>query len=417
MGEEEANPNSFYIASDLLTDIFMRLPLKSLVKFKTVSKEWRSILNSKRFVDMHLNFQKSEKSRRKILAACHCDCEPPPTPFPGDEEIVYLHCESTRPSMSCDGLVCIPEPGWVNVLNPSTGQFRRFPSGPDPVPTPLNFRRICFSSTGAWSSFFPGHWAMGFGRDKVTGSYKVVRMFFDPNNYEILDVNTGEWRKLSPPPYEVDTGRRSACVNGSIYWLDIWRGCCKLLVLDLHTEEFHDAPLGASMVFKMDTQIVNLEDRLATATGRLNSHHEWGLEIWTMDAKETWSKTYSISLASLCIKPLEARWYRPVIASKQGDVVICDNKKRLFRYYQRTDTICQISPRTCVISPYLENMVQLHNEQADLRTEFACIRGNTCIFKVGIAFQSRVDKFLSKGKCENPQNVIILKLKIYNIYD
>ncbi|ESQ52603.1 hypothetical protein EUTSA_v10016716mg [Eutrema salsugineum] len=412
MGKEEANPISIYIAPDLLEEIFLRLPLKSLFKFKTVSKEWRSILESNMFVEMHLSFQKSGKSRRKILAANHCDCGAPPSLLPGvrfegDEEVVYLRCESTRPSMSCDGLLCIPEPGWVNVLNPSTRESRRFPSGPDPVPAPLNRRRNCFFTNGGWTAFFPGYWSMGFGRDKVTGSYKVVRMFFDHNHCDVLDVNTGGWRKVSQPPYEVEAGRISACANGSIYWFDIWRGC-RLLAFDLHTEEFYDVPLREGMRFKMETQIVNLEDNLALSTAVLNSDHEWELEIWTMDAEERWSKTYSISLACLGIKLFEPRWFRPVIVSKQDDVVIYDDKKRLFRYYQCTNTIRQIFSYTCVISRYLENMVRLQNEQVEPTTEIACIRGITRIGQDGIAFAhlvssfpSRIDTFLCKGKCKN----------------
>ncbi|CAG7873852.1 unnamed protein product [Brassica rapa] len=44
---------------------------------------------------------------------------------------------------------------------------------------------------------------MGFGRDKVTGLYKVVRMCFYPveeeedDECELLDIATGEWRTLS----------------------------------------------------------------------------------------------------------------------------------------------------------------------------------------------------------------------------
>ncbi|XP_010484813.2 PREDICTED: F-box/kelch-repeat protein At2g43445-like [Camelina sativa] len=405
MREEEVNPNSSYVPSHLLKEIFLRLPLKSLVKFKTVSKEWRSILESNRFVEMHLSFQKSDKSCQKILAAHHCYCGAPlPSVLSGvrfkgdDEEVVYLHCESTRPSMSCDGLVCIPVPGWVTVLNPSTGQLRRFLSGPDPVPS--------------------GNWAMGFGRVKGTGSYKVVRMFFNPNHYEILDVNIGEWRKLSPPPYEVDAGRRSACVNGSIYWLKIWRGC-KLLALDLQTLEYHDVPLPSGMRFKMETQIVNLDDHLAIATTRLNSDPEWQLDIWTMDAGERWSKTYSISLASLGTNPLEPRWFRPVIVSKDGNVVIYDDKKKaLFRCYQRTDTIRQIFSYNCVISPYLENIVRLQNEQVKLR--FACIfeDGMPFIAHVVSSFQPRVYKLFCKGKgYTNSQIFNLMALEIWNVYD
>ncbi|CAA0376569.1 unnamed protein product [Arabidopsis thaliana] len=54
--------------------------------------------------------------------------------FEGDEEIemIYLHCDKvTQASLTCEALVCIPEPGWINVLNPRTRQLRRFPCSPD----------------------------------------------------------------------------------------------------------------------------------------------------------------------------------------------------------------------------------------------------------------------------------------------
>lgn len=133
MGEEEENPNSMYIVSDLLEEIFLRMPLKSILKCRTVSKQWRSILESKRFAEKRKSLQKD----RKILAAYDCDCGGRPSLLPesrfeGDEEIVYLHCNAARPSMTCDGLICFPEQDWIIVLNPLTRQLRRFPSGLNP---------------------------------------------------------------------------------------------------------------------------------------------------------------------------------------------------------------------------------------------------------------------------------------------
>lgn len=59
----------------------------------------------------------------------------------------------------------------------------------------------------------PEIYAVGFGKDRVNGSYKVVRMLFNRSFHcEILDVNIGEWRKLAnPSPYKVDAKRKSAC--------------------------------------------------------------------------------------------------------------------------------------------------------------------------------------------------------------
>ncbi|CAN8314640.1 unnamed protein product [Cochlearia groenlandica] len=336
------------------------------------------------FVEMHLSFQKSgKKTRRKILAVRHCICAASPSLLPvGDDKIVYLHCNRSLPLMSCDGLVCFPGPVWIHVLNPSTGQFRRF------------------TSNGGWSTIYP----MGFGRDKVSGSYKVVRMFFESYYFDILHVNTGEWLQLSrPPPYEVEPGRRSACVNGFIYWLDI-RGaccCCKLLAFDLHTHEFHDVPLQEeAMRFNKNSQIVNLEDHLAIATTSSN----WELEIWSMDvdAQERWSKTYSISVACLVISPFRPRWYRPVIVSKQGNVLICNDTNVVFKFCQRTNTIREISPNTCIISPFLENMVRFENDKFDARrTEIACFWDDRRNASTHVVVSSFLDKFLCQANCEN----------------
>lgn len=113
-----------------------------------------------------------------------------------------------RDVLSRHGLVCIPVPGWINVLNPSTREILRFPFGRNPPITDLQ-RDIHYFEV------FPGYWRMGFGKDKVNGDYKVVRLCFEPNYYgEILDINIGEWRKLKNPPLHYVRPRlKSACVK------------------------------------------------------------------------------------------------------------------------------------------------------------------------------------------------------------
>ncbi|KAG2290267.1 hypothetical protein Bca52824_049871 [Brassica carinata] len=71
MSEEKQNRNPIYIVPDLLEEIFLRLPLKPIIKFKTVSKQWRSILESEMFVQRRRNV----KQNRKILAAHNCNCD------------------------------------------------------------------------------------------------------------------------------------------------------------------------------------------------------------------------------------------------------------------------------------------------------------------------------------------------------
>ncbi|VVB03227.1 unnamed protein product [Arabis nemorensis] len=300
---------------------------------------------------------------------CNCDGRPrlllPESRSEGDEEIVFLHCNDAQQAsmMTCDGLLCFTERDRVIVLNPSTGQLQRFRFGPNPVASKSKKSKLSC--------------VMGFGRDKVSGSYKVVRMFFNSSFHcEILDVNIGEWRKLSPPPYEVDVGTESVCVNGSIYWLRLGP-YFNILALNLHTLEFHDVSLPDTC-FTFESHLVNLEDRLVLAKSK--TWGGWELIIWIMDAEEEiWSSMYSISLADLTGNPWETTWFRLVTVSKLGDVVFSDNHKRLYKYYQETAEIRCLSSDICVISPYLENLVPIRSESGR-RDLYPYIRTSRCRF-------------------------------------
>uniref|UniRef100_A0A1J3D066 F-box/kelch-repeat protein n=1 Tax=Noccaea caerulescens TaxID=107243 RepID=A0A1J3D066_NOCCA len=365
MGEAEKNPNPIYIIPDLLEEIFLALPLKSIFKFKTVSKQWRSILESRMFAERRLKLQNQLKP--KILAVGDHRSEPR---FRGDSEeieMVYLNCDdaATRPSLTCDGLVCIPVPGWVTVLNPSSGELIRFPSGPDPVTR--RYSNLIFHKT--WWNIFPAYWAMGFGRDIVNGSYKVVRMFFEPSFLcEILDVEIGEWRKVNPPPYRVEPRRKSAFVKGSVFWLEM-RASHNLLALDLHTEEFRDVTIPPVLLGA--NQLVNFEDRLAIAAPY--TEPEWKVEIWILDEQEeTWSMAYSIGLANCGVAsrlPWNV-WFRPVAVSNQGNIFFHDNEKRMFKYHPETDVVRCIAREICVVSDFVENVVSLRPSIGSKTSEY-----------------------------------------------
>ena len=246
-----------------------------------------------------------------------------------------------------------------------------------------------------WWSEFNINSAMGFGKDEVTGKYKVVSMLFDHNHYQILDVDIGQWRKLVPPPYKVDTRRKSACVKGSIYWLDLF-GIYKILAFDLHTEEFRDVQVLPPLFHSAAARIVNLDDRLAIADICMMKPG-WNLEIWIMDAQEeTWCMTYSITLAHRVI-PMHGRvieeWstmFTPLAVSKEGSLFFYDTKKRLFKYDPETDFLCCLSSDICVISPFVENLVRLHPGCVPkTRPPRGCRNGRSCLNQVA---GSRISK-------------------------
>ncbi|CAN8308116.1 unnamed protein product, partial [Cochlearia groenlandica] len=170
MSEEEEIRNQIDMVPDLLEEILIRLPLKSRIRCKIVSKQWRSIVESNRFVERRKSLLK-----KKILGAYKCNCS-------GERqhllhvslyereyeqvEIVYIHRNATTGQSSIgfdDGLLCFPEKDLINLFNPSTGQVLRFPSRDDQ-----------FSPRGSRCEYdhYLGHWVYGFGKDRVSGSYK-----------------------------------------------------------------------------------------------------------------------------------------------------------------------------------------------------------------------------------------------------
>ncbi|CAN8318220.1 unnamed protein product [Cochlearia groenlandica] len=242
-----------------------------------------------------------------------------------------------------------------------------------------------------------GNWVMGFGREKVTGRYKVVKMCMErvEKDCVVLDVESGEWSKVKVKvaPFVYSVGTMSVCVNGSIYWV---YGAIdyKILALDLHMNEFHNVSIPANLVTQR-SQIVNLEDRLAIAKSRI--HPEWVLEIWCMsqDEEEVWSKRYNIELSGLGSKVPETRWnssrFKPVAVCEQGSLVFCSDHNSLFKYYSETNEIQCLSLDVRVISPYIENLVRLWSESGHCQTS-RCSR----LFYKNQESGSRISKFLKK---------------------
>ncbi|XP_065881068.1 uncharacterized protein [Euphorbia lathyris] len=54
-GRDTEKPEVMELLEEILIEILLRLPVKSLLKFKTVCKSWRSIINSPKFIKQHLN--------------------------------------------------------------------------------------------------------------------------------------------------------------------------------------------------------------------------------------------------------------------------------------------------------------------------------------------------------------------------
>ncbi|XP_023873418.2 F-box/kelch-repeat protein At3g06240 [Quercus suber] len=247
-----------YLPDEIVTNIFLRLPIKSIIICTSVSKTWKSLIQNPTFISNHLHHSYTTTTNnhnllligphtKELVCALHNEDDPyfgqhtrfdchPALRF--DSGILYL-------VSTCNGLLCLSNTHDINrffLLNPCGRKFVELPS---PNVTLHNY-------------FEP---SLGFGYDSKTNDYKVVRavslmltedgsVFQNPQTpvVEVYSLSTGQWKMLSAPVCFVYGRQKQAFVNGALHWLasrstttnDGKNEVHFVLVLDLGDEVFRE---------------------------------------------------------------------------------------------------------------------------------------------------------------------------------
>ncbi|MED6185897.1 hypothetical protein PIB30_061566 [Stylosanthes scabra] len=205
------------IPDDLLTKILLRLPVKSLRRFKCVSKSWLSLISEPNFAKTHYELGAACTHRVMVIAPEALDA------FSIDSD-ASLHDDSAIVSMkmnflhrelepcfdpvqimgSCRGFLLLKRKVPIENLclwNPSSGVHKALPT---------------FSS----SDFY------GFGYDPSTDDYLVVcdkqRLLTD-NQIGFFSLRDNSWKIVSTPfPYQKPPNlmpKAGTLLNAPIHWL------------------------------------------------------------------------------------------------------------------------------------------------------------------------------------------------------
>ncbi|CAK7329221.1 unnamed protein product [Dovyalis caffra] len=211
------------LPSEIISDILSRLPVKCLVRFKCVSKTWRSLISHPEFAKMHLKRTKEDNNvnHHKIFLSTN--------PFPcifdpeeycdGDCNLLttQLHFPIAHPEYnyifilgSCNGLVCglFESDPLIHIWNPSTRESKE-------VALP-NYLDAC-------ECFY------GFGYDSQLDDYKIIvgSMCTSPNRHgskietkvEVFTLKSNSWRTVQDLCFSVLLGGPGALANGVLHWL------------------------------------------------------------------------------------------------------------------------------------------------------------------------------------------------------
>ncbi|XP_058725761.1 F-box/kelch-repeat protein At3g23880-like [Vicia villosa] len=205
------------LPDDLIIEILLRHPVRSLLQFKHVCKSWKTLISDSQFAKRHLHRLTMDPSiiNLQIIFASEFGfgrivslplkplLEKPSEPI----KAVEIGMEQYRFSIlgECNGLVCLLDitQGYVTLWNPST----RFKSKKSP-------------SIGKWRVA-----NYGFGYDHVNDKYKVlldVRPHGNRNNHNVRLYTFGEnsWTTIQnfpcPPTGFTIIGK---FVSGTLNWV------------------------------------------------------------------------------------------------------------------------------------------------------------------------------------------------------
>ncbi|KAF2295990.1 hypothetical protein GH714_035571 [Hevea brasiliensis] len=351
LNEEAMSISMPRIPRDLIIEILTKLPVKSLLKFKSVCKSWYSIITDPQFVKLH------SKSPRLFL---HClairfDGAAVEEYHSVDYEAVVDKCVYYQAMVkfqfplkeawvsicgSCNGLIFMMSVmNELFVWNPSTGDLKELPQSD-----------LCFLIN-------QGSYCHGFGYDKSIDDYKVVVYGFSmglsppKSHVQVLTLKTNTWGIIQDVEFyrNVDP-YYGVFANGALHWIANPSSSSEtmdLIAFDLAEEKFQvlPQPEPALPFRKRALSVVN--GWLCLCKGELDS----GIDVWIMKeygVKESWIKLITVP-PHLFQNPNVwscDKGFLPLCISRDGDIfgilddhllIECNVKKNWFRCI-KTDT-------------------------------------------------------------------------------
>ncbi|KAF5751171.1 hypothetical protein HS088_TW02G00181 [Tripterygium wilfordii] len=336
---------SDYVPQEVLFEILLRVPVKSLLRCRCVCKSWYSLISNPDFIsnhtkrtalystNTHLVLRRYASDDQEETFTLHYDddelfgdCQKLDFPFKSSRD--YFHIVG-----SCNGVLCLIDNHTkglkpIVLWNISIG-----------LSVTLPLQQITYQ-------LFHNE-VLGFGFDSQNNDYKVVRIVYSrmsdkslilPPDVEIFELSNGAWRIISPrsAPNCVLTDSSTASLNGAVHWVGYYNsseevGNSNRLVIalfDMTEEVFEELNLPDGIADDI------LEQLSVTVFGRLLSviqYKRWvrklgyhGCCIWVMNeygVAESWTKLLNIDFWSGLRKVLGLR--------NNGEVLLVKNDGEL----------------------------------------------------------------------------------------
>ncbi|XP_058189818.1 F-box protein At3g07870-like [Rhododendron vialii] len=231
---------SDFFPEDVVVDVLSRLPTKSLIRFRSVSKLWNSLITSPNLINSQLNQSltnpKNSYDNLPLVIVRQCDFS-----YPTRLEHYKLFIDTGDDDKTFDEYLEIPFPlksrclNYYFLMGYVKGLFCFFELDKYFLWNPSIRRSICLPKPGITKKTH-GHLLgyLGFGFDSRSNDYKVVRVVIlcggtrseEVPLVEVYSLNLGSWKVSSgagdsfPPGCGLEyPGHPSAFLEGALHFV------------------------------------------------------------------------------------------------------------------------------------------------------------------------------------------------------
>ncbi|GAB4835487.1 hypothetical protein Ancab_000396 [Ancistrocladus abbreviatus] len=365
----------YYLPPELWIQVFARLPVKSLLKFRCVSKEWRGLIDCPDFASMHITHYKNNRENKNLLLI-----ESPPweeerwTVLAGDtftKTILFLgkdafDCSFARGYLNGLLLIIKQYGGYgdneeITLWNPSVRKFMQLPLCP-----------IFGEDNDKLDEMANVEYGLGF--DSSSNDYKVVVIAYHfPEDdaetqvaslVQVYSLKSGCWKSITDGNPSLDCFGPQVFVDGAIHWLGsdgiIDDGVYTQIVsFDVRCEVFNylNLPNSGDYHGPMVTYLSVLDDSLA-----LLDVFPDNINVWVMEnsrVSESWRRRYTINL----------QYVRFLYLKNNGELLFTRPHKGVESYNIKTQQLKDVD-KTCpdqlrFIHTYVESLVLFNRVDAE----------------------------------------------------
>lgn len=353
----EAYVDSRTLPHDLIVQILTWLPVKSLIKFRCVSKSWFALISTPYFAKSHLRNSKHRPSlsTRRVMLNCrgslyHCSAlsvlRDPVIPTFDTEYSIRVAKNFVWVVGSCDGLICLAVNKQDLILwNPSTRICKKLPD---------------FGVEVKFGSYF----SYGLGFDESSDDYKIVGFFNSKRDLsevmvKVYCLKIDQWRSLENFKGRWLMDDPATFAQGKLHWISTtgmeMNSGWDIVYLDLKTEEYGILQMPSYVKTDHYSRLGASEGQLYVLCSHLSS-----ADVWIMDyavGQGTWTKVLNIPYID---DFLRYTYKKAVYLLKNGQVVlhcgskfvIFDSKDCSFRYPEVRN-----SEEFVAASAYIESLV------------------------------------------------------------